>query len=202
MALIGAIDSGKLSADLTKRIIGTGMASGNEQIRDLFRRFDPSSNVPRLGSAINPAVLLALQGNADRGRKIFFDAAGTGGLCARCHKVNGQGADFGPDLSHIATKYNRADLLDNLINPSKTIAQGFATYLVRNKSGEVFSGMLVANGKDEVVLKDPQLKLIHVPASEVDKLAAQPVSSMPDGLLSDLTIDQAGDLLAFVQSLK
>jgi len=37
-----------------------------------------------------------------------------------------------------------------------------------------------------------------VPAPEVDKLAAQPVSSMPDALLADLTPLQAADLLEFL----
>jgi len=202
LRIVGAIDSGKLSAEAVKTAIAKGIASPEEQVRDLFRRFDPASNVPRLGGTINSAALLARHGDAGRGRNIFFDASGTTGLCARCHKANGRGSDFGPDLSHIATRYGRADLLDNILNPSKSIAQGFTTYLLRTKSGNLASGILVSNGKEEVVLKDAQLNVIRVPASDVDKLSPQAISSMPEGLLSDLTIEQAVDLMAYVESLK
>jgi putative heme-binding domain-containing protein len=202
LALISAIDSGKLPADLVKTIVASGNSSSEEQIRDLFRRFDPASNIPRLGNSINAAALLARKGDAERGRKIFFDASGTAGLCARCHQAGGLGTEFGPDLSHIATKYSRADILDNILNPSKTIAQGFTTSLIRTKSGDIYSGILVSNTKDAVVVKDAQLKVIRIPTGDVEKLVPQAVSSMPEGLMADLTADQAADLMAFLSNLK
>jgi putative heme-binding domain-containing protein len=102
----------------------------------------------------------------------------------------------------VATKYNRADLLDNILNPSKTIAPGYATTLVRTKSGDTYSGILISKSEKEVVLKGPDLKLTHVPATDVDRIAMQAISSMPEGLLADLEAQQAADLMEFVAWLK
>jgi putative heme-binding domain-containing protein len=171
-------------------------------VRDLFRSLDPNEQqTNRLGPNIDPARLLAMRGDAERGRKIFFEQSGTG-LCARCHLINGKGTDFGPDLSHIATKYSRPDLLDNVLSPSKTIAEGYTTFNLQTKSGDLFTGFLVGKNDQEVVLKDATLKLVHVPASDVQKLSPQALSAMPEGLLGDLEAQQAVDLLDYLCTLK
>ena len=202
MALVEALDDGKLRGPALRAAIHSGLASKQDLIRDLFRRFDPAEQqTNRLGPNIHAAKLLALRGDAARGGRIFFEQGGAG-LCARCHVVNGRGTAFGPDLSHIATKYNRADLLDNIIFPSKTIAPGYGTYIVRTRSGETYSGLLAGKTDKEVILKDAQLKQYQIPSRDVERIVAQPISAMPDGLLADLDPQQAADLLEFVASLK
>ena len=39
--------------------------------------------------------------------------------CSRCHVCNGSGRAFGPDLAGIGRKYTRAQLLEQIIFPSK-----------------------------------------------------------------------------------
>ena len=68
--------------------------------------------------------------------------------------------------------------------------------------GQVLNGLLVEKSEQEVVLKSPQNKLLKVPANQVELLAPQQKSLMPDLLLRDLTPQQAADLLAFLGSLK
>lgn len=204
LAMVFRVQDGKLPPAVRAAAISKGLAAKDEYIRDLFRQFDPSEQSrQRLGPNINPAKLLAIKGDSARGRLVFFGSGeASAALCARCHKVDGQGADFGPDLSHISTKYNRADLLDNIINPSKTIAPGYATTIVRTKSGDTFSGILVSKTDKEVTLKSPDLKLTRIPASDVERTVMQSISAMPEGLLGDLEPQHAADLLAFVTSLK
>ena len=202
MELLCDLQVGKLSAAAGSMATSKGIAAAQPMVRDLFRRFDPrDQQIARLGPNVNPAKLLALRGDPARGRKIFFEFGGTG-LCARCHIIDRKGTEYGPDLSHIATKYNRADLLDNILNPSKTIAPGYATYVVRTKNGDTFSGLLVKKTDQEFVIKDAQLKEIHIPQVDIQKTVAQSVSAMPEGLLGDLEAQQAADLLEFVASLK
>ena len=202
LSLVCEIDNGKLAPKTLEMVTTRGIGATQDSVRDLFRRFDPNEQqADRLGPNINPAKLLALHGDAARGRVIFYEQTGAG-LCARCHITNGRGADFGPDLSHIASKYNRADLLDNILNPSKTIAPGYITYIVRTKAGDTYSGFLISKSEREIVIKDAQLQHIHVPAGDVQKVSAQPVSAMPEGLLSDLTPQQAADVLEFLSGLK
>jgi putative heme-binding domain-containing protein len=202
LALVLEIQDDKLPPSTLSMAKSKGIASPQEFIRDLFRRFDPAEQQRNhLGPTINAAKLLALRGDAERGREVFF-GANAAGLCARCHRLNSQGAEFGPDLSHVATKYNRADLLDNILNPSKSIVPGYATYVARMRNGDTFSGFLIKQSSHEIVLKDPQLKELHLPASDVQKLAQQTISAMPEGLLADLDAQQAADLLEFLGSLK
>ncbi|HSU68598.1 MAG TPA: c-type cytochrome, partial [Tepidisphaeraceae bacterium] len=204
LGAICALHGTDVSGDTYNQLTTKGIASKNEVVHDLFRTFDPNEQLhPHLGPNINAAKLLVLRGDASRGRQVFFGSGDAAtGLCARCHRINARGADFGPDLSHVATKYNRADILGNVLNPSKTIAPGYATYVARTKSGDTFSGFLVRKTDAEVILKDPQLKEIRIPAADIERLAPQSISAMPEGLLNDLDSQQAADLLEFLASLK
>ncbi len=86
------------------------------QVRDLFARFLPEHLRPkRLGLTINPEQILSLKGDTTRGRALFLAEVTQ---CSRCHRVQGQGREFGPDLSQIGRKYSRAQLLDQVLNPS------------------------------------------------------------------------------------
>ena len=202
LALLCELQAGKLPPQVARIAAAKGYSSTQDTVRDLFRRFNPAEQqIARLGSNINAKKLLAMPGDIERGRKIFFESGGTG-LCSRCHIVSGRGTDLGPDLTHIASKYKRADLLDNILFPSKSIAPGYATYVIRTTSGDTYVGFLLGKTDKEVVIKDAQLKQTHIPAADIHKMVAQPISAMPDGLLSDLEAQQAADVLEFVASLK
>jgi len=73
---------------------------------------------------------------------------------------------------------------------------------VKTKSGDVLTGLLVKQTDQEIVLKDAALKETHVPAADLEKMTPQTISAMPDGLLNDLTAQQAADLIGFLQTQK
>ena len=98
-------------------------------------------------------------------------------------------------------------MLDNILHPSKTIAQGYETYIIKtrpqgDKPAETYTGFLVSKSDMEVVLKDAERKLIHLKADEVDKMVMQPVSAMPEGIIAELQPQQAADLLEFLATRK
>ena len=170
-------------------------------VRDLFERFVPDEQrVARLGNVIDPAALLARKGDAARGRELFFKAAGL--QCVNCHRVAGTGSTLGPDLSAIGKKYNRAQILESLLEPSKVIDPPYVAYLVETTDGTVHTGLLAAKTEREVVLKEATGKEVRIPARKVASLVAQKKSLMPDLLLRDLTAEQAADLLEFLAALK
>jgi putative heme-binding domain-containing protein len=78
----------------------------------------------------------------------------------------------------------------------------YITHLVETKDGRIITGLLVEKTKDAVVLKDAQAKTIRVPTSDVDQLAPQSRSLMPELLLRDLTAQQVADLLEFLTTLR
>ena len=76
------------------------------------------------------------------------------------------------------------------------------TYVVETVQGRVFTGLLVSKDDKQVVLKDAKDKLTRIAADDVDVLAAQQKSLMPDLLVRDMTAQQVADLTAFLSSLK
>src|SRR5205085_10080304 len=100
--------------------IRRGIASPIPDVRELFEHFagiEPADR-PRLGPTFDRANLLAIPRDASRGREIFEKVA----QCATCHVAGDiKGRAFGPDLSHIATKYSREQLLESIAEPSKAI---------------------------------------------------------------------------------
>lgn len=196
-----ALDAGEVPDPLRRKILLAGTRHLEEPVRDLFERFLPPDQRPRrLGATIDPAVILNERGDAERGRRLFFEAAGL--QCAKCHRVGKVGDSLGPDLTRIGGKYTRAQLLESLLQPSKTIDPKFATHLVQTTDGDVLSGLLVKRTDREIVLVDAQRKEIRIPAAEVARIKVLTRSMMPEALLQSLTARQAADLIEFMKSLK
>jgi putative heme-binding domain-containing protein len=171
------------------------------EVRDLFERFLPEDKrTKRLGTVIEPEAILALGGDVEQGRKIFFEASGI--QCRNCHKIQGKGTEVGPDLSEIGKQYNRSQLLESMLQPSKKIDPKYLVYVVETTAGRIHSGLLVEKGSEAVVLKNEKNELIRIAAAEVEQMAAQQQSLMPDLLLRDMTARQVADLTAFLDSLK
>src|SRR5262249_9078519 len=123
-------------------VVAKGTSHPNPLVRDLFERFVPDDQrVKTLGPDIKPDSILTLKGDATRGRKLFYQEGGA--QCFTCHRVKGEGKDFGPDLSAIGKKYSRAQLLENILEPSKTIDAQFVAYTVETKSELSHTGFVL-----------------------------------------------------------
>jgi putative heme-binding domain-containing protein len=181
--------------------INAGYANPDPAIRDLFERFIPADQrIKRLGATIQPAVILALKGDAERGRALFWQAAGV--QCKNCHKIGDQGQALGPELTQIARKLDKPKLLESILEPSKTIDPPFVPYLVETIGGEVVCGLLLRQTDAEVVLRKADGKETRFSTSEIDRLAPQQKSLMPELLLRDMTAEQVADLLQYLAELK
>jgi uncharacterized repeat protein (TIGR03806 family) len=201
LLLADALGEGRLPAPVRVQVIAASQKLTDATVRDLFERFVPDEQrVKRLGSVIKPEQILSLKGNAERGRDLFFKSAGL--QCVNCHRVNGTGNTLGPDLSQIGKKATRGQILESLLEPSKSIEPQYVAYLLETTDGKVYTGLLGSKSDTEVVLKVVGDKEVRVPAAKVERLAPQPKSLMPELLLRDLTAEQAADLLEFLSGLK
>jgi putative heme-binding domain-containing protein len=142
----------------------------------------------------DPAEVLALNGMPANGARIFFSSAAR---CSTCHTYYGQGGDVGPDLTTIAAKYGKPEILDAILHPSKAIAHGFDAWLIETNDGLLETGFLLADG-DPVVLKDTAGKRHVLPAAEIESRTKQTVSTMPDGVALGLSSQDLADLLRFL----
>jgi len=138
-------------------------------------------------------------GDADRGREIFF--GGTAASCRRCHKVNGNGTDVGPDLSAIGKDKDRSYLLEAMIDPNAKIAKGFETTVIVDIDGRVHSGIIKEETDDVVRLMTPQATLISVAKDDIDE-RVKGQSGMPTDIVRGLSRADVRDLVEYLTSLK
>ena len=69
-------------------------------------------------------------GDAEKGRNIFLNNSAV--YCQRCHKLDGQGGEVGPQLNGLAAdkEKDRRYLLESIVLPSAKIAKGYDTVIL------------------------------------------------------------------------
>src|SRR5690606_1297962 len=105
----------------------------------------------RSGDALAPYRSALGAGNAWRGSRIFQDHPML--ACIRCHQVNGEGGQAGPDLTLIGAQKSPDYLLESIVEPNAQIAQGFNLVTLKLKDGSYESGSLMSESAKEIVLK-------------------------------------------------
>ncbi len=155
--------------------------------------------VPAAGSA-HRAFARTHPGDPARGSIVFRRADGP--QCIRCHVVDGAGTAVGPDLSDVALKYPRDELVDSVLEPSKRVAEGYTTLALELDDGLVAVGMLKAETKDAIELWDSTGQVRRIDPGEVVGRRTIPMSVMPDGLATLVSPEEFADLVAYLQSLK
>ncbi|MEX0642518.1 MAG: HEAT repeat domain-containing protein [Pirellulales bacterium] len=198
---IPRVDSDRLSATLAKginRLVVSVEVGSPELPVEFHMRFRRKSAIAEHERLTNAA--LARLGNAERGRGVFLDVEKS--LCLKCHRVNDQGERTGPELTGLGTRFSRIYIAESILDPNRTIAPSFGTFVVRLESGEVLSGVKVAENESTLTLADNQGQKQLVPKSAIDEQKASSLSTMPEGLKKRITEEEFVDLIAFLASLK
>jgi len=191
LTVLGEVTDPALRAEFAR----AAAAHTNLLVRDLFQRLLPPEQRRRtLGTDLSPQTILARAGDAARGEELFLGAA----QCARCHTCAGAGRAFGPDLTGLARKYSRVQLLEQILDPSKVIAPEYKTTMVTLRDDTELTGFVLRRTATEIVLRDESLTEHHVPLAKVRETRESTFSSMPEGLLAPMTAQEAADLLEFL----
>jgi putative heme-binding domain-containing protein len=122
--------------------------------------------------------------------------------CIRCHKVGNDGADVGPALNGIGTKYDKTFLIESVLYPSKQILDGYQQTILRMKDGDVLSGVVKAETAKDITLYDGGGNKQVVDKADVKEREHGKLSVMPEGLQLTLKPEEFSDLIAFLESLK
>ena len=88
------------------------------------------------------------------------------------------------------------------MQPARAIEPAVRCALIETKDGRLLQGLVLEQTEGVLVLRDAQNRATRIAATEIERQATQPASLMPEGLLRDLTAQQAADLLEFLSSLK
>jgi putative heme-binding domain-containing protein len=139
-------------------------------------------------------------GDPGRGRQVFF--GNTAVACASCHRVGQQGGEVGPDLTRIGAIRSGHDLLESIVLPSSTFAQGYESYSVATHDGRVVNGTIARQDSQMILLRDSSGALTRLPRASIAEIQRAEVSQMPDGIAATLTREQLRDLLAFLRSMR
>jgi putative heme-binding domain-containing protein len=158
-------------------------ASSRAQSLDEYRRF-----------------ALSQQADVERGKALFFNEAKL--ACSKCHTIDGKSGKAGPDLYAIGDKYPRPALIEAILQPSANIAIGYTTTIVITQNGDEYSGILQSANNEAVELMGADGKLIRIPRRDIKEQKASPISLMPEGVQSGLTLQEFNDLIEFLISLR
>ncbi len=189
-----------LDTSIRHEIVARAGQHTRSEIRDLFERFLPASQrTQRLGAIVDADQILQLDADVERGRELF---QGNAAACKTCHRIREIGEPLGPDLNQIGKKYDRRQLLQHILEPSRFMEPEFVPYVAETSSGQVVIGLIEQQTTDEIVLRDAQNQRHRLPLDEVEVLVRQQKSLMPDLLLRDMTAQQVADLLAYLSTLK
>ncbi|MBI5434611.1 MAG: DUF1080 domain-containing protein [Planctomycetes bacterium] len=167
-------------------------------------RFRSTAAPKRTTASLDELVALAaLDGDRRRGADAFF---GEEAKCASCHVVRGRGAEIGPDLSSIRTKYSPRELFDHILQPSKAIEFGYQAWTLETVDGFVYTGFVQAgdvragaSGTGNVVLKTTTGEREVIPENEIETAVLQATSLMPDDVALGLPPRTLADIAAFLQ---
>jgi putative heme-binding domain-containing protein len=199
LALVGQLHRGALAEDDQQMAVATGAASASSDIRGLFETFIPESQRrATLGPNPDPQTILSLAGDRERGKLIFFS---DGARCRACHEIDNREASLGPTLQEINKKYPRvAEMLQHVLQPSLKIEDPHAAYIVVTAEGRVVTGLLVEQSEKEVTIKTAEKQIVRLARDRIDEMRKSDQSLMPERILSDLTAQEAADLLEYLRS--
>lgn len=140
------------------------------------------------------------QADMAKGRVVFE------GLCAKCHRLYGEGSTIGPDLTG-SNRSNIDYLLQNIIDPSAIVSADYRMTVLQMEDGRVLSG-IVAEQTDKTLTLQTPTDRVTVEKGEIEAQKKTNLSPMPDlqlgaepnqpgGLLTD---EQFLDLISYLKN--
>jgi putative heme-binding domain-containing protein len=196
--LAQALESGwrpsEAELNATLKAIAPQQNEAGDRIRKLHEQ-----NLSGQQARLDALAPLLTGGNAARGREIFFGKRAT---CSVCHRIAGQGGEVGPDLTKVGAVRSGRDLLESIVFPSTTIAQGYDPYLITTSDGRATTGVIAQQTSDVLFMRDSSGAAVRFRKDQIEDLQRANTSLMPEGLERPLGKEEFRDLLAFLLSLR
>ena len=189
------IPASMLTASHARRIVSFEDEKLSEQLKRAWGTVRSTSaeklaQIERLRTELTAEVIAAA--DIQDGKKLYQQN------CAICHVMKGLGGAVGPDLTGSDRK-NMTYLLENLVDPSSSVADSYRSSNVLLYDGRLLIGIVLSQTKKTLVLqtKDGVVKLDQ---EDVELIKQTQLSLMPDGLLDQMTGKQRATLFKFLQN--
>jgi putative heme-binding domain-containing protein len=134
----------------------------------------------------------------ENGKKMFAV-----GACYKCHRITGQGGIVGPDLTPAGHRFSTKDLLETIIDPSKSVSDQYEATMFQMADGTVITGRVANLNGDKYMIQEDMAapgKFTNIKVDDIDAMKPSTISMMPTGLLDNLTRDEILDLVAYMKS--
>ena len=138
-------------------------------------------------------VIAALKGDVANGKA-------AAAVCYACHKFDGKGIDFGPDLTTYAKQQSLESLILNIAQPSNNISHGFEGTRVVLDDGMIITGMVLSSG-DPLMIKSMGGLVQSIPRNRIKEEKHLDRSLMFTPAQMGLTEQGVADLAAYLRSL-
>lgn len=141
------------------------------------------------------SVMVDRKGDPVKGKQVFTT------LCSTCHKVSGEGVNFGPDLSEIGDKLSKEALYTSILFPDQGISFGYEGYRITLNDGSATVGRIVSETADKVEMQYMSNQQ-SVPKANITSRQKLDASLMPSNLQSSMTEEELVNLVQYLQVLK
>ena len=148
--------------------------------------------------SLGKVAVKAVPGNPAVGAEIF---RGKGG-CTTCHSIEGQGGVAGPDLTSIGASRSAPFLRETLLDPQKSVQEGYLLVTVVPKTGESVSGALVNEDSFSIQLRDSAGGSHSFWKAEVDRIERQKGKTPMPSYQGKLSEPELTNLISYLVSLK
>jgi putative heme-binding domain-containing protein len=138
------------------------------------------------------------QRNFERGAAMFAAAQ-----CSRCHRIGPRGGVLGPDLTSIASRFSRRDMLLSVLEPSRVVDDAYRRVQVETTDGRIVAGQVIPSQdyrSATLTIATEDYQRIEIPKSDVESYTVSPLSVMPEKLLDTLSKEEILDLLAYLEA--
>ena len=119
--------------------------------------------------------------------------------CVRCHQIAGQGKTIGPQLDGISER-GVARLLEDVVDPSRNVAEGFKNQVIRLKNGAIRMGFPAQEDDESFLLMDDLENETRILKSDIETMREVEESPMPSDFFEQLSVEQISDLMSFLMA--
>ncbi len=194
LSLLEDLKSGRLPAELGVDVLDTALAREKEPFVGTAKSIETGD-----GSPLAPYRFALTGGDAEAGRKIFFEREDV--ACLRCHQAGATGGEVGPNLEGLAGRATTEYILESIVTPNAKIAPGFENVMIEKTDGVWVAGMIKSENDQELIINSPEDGLITLKRSEL-KTRERGASGMPEGMGQILSRHELRDVMAYLSTLK
>ncbi len=112
--------------------------------------------------------------------------------------LRGQRQTDRSDLTAVAKRFTRKEVLESVLFPSHVISDQYAARRVLTASGQAYNGLVTRKSDGSLVVKDSDLNEHVVSEEDIEEIVPSKVSMMPSGLFDSLSAEEIRDLFAYM----